>query len=210
MTGRCPHCGSRIDGLEAAGVDLHTVAPCGHFVDKTPIGELLHGTAGDGNETFRISTLPFDANGFVIPDGGTLNVSDGLLIKIDGLWHHSVDFNGYEHKTSCGLECDQSPWDVRFSPADPDGDRCPECFPEAIRDGGDRDADPVGSVDELEERIIDAAETDRELGAILELLDTPIATAPDLDDHYGPVTFRDLLERVLEDDSDDENGGDSR
>lgn len=66
---------------------------------------------------------------------GVLDVSQGLLIQLDGRWHHSVEYDGHVHECACGREASDAPWTIRRPPDDPDGPRCSECFPEPVTDG---------------------------------------------------------------------------
>jgi hypothetical protein len=83
---------------------------------------------------------PTDPQSVPRTDGGPLDVSQGLLIELDSEWHHSTSFDGRTHETACGLETSDAPWTIRRPPADPDGERCDQCFPTPVTNGG-RDYD---------------------------------------------------------------------
>lgn len=70
----------------------------------------------------------------------TLNVTHGLLIQVDGTWHHSEEFDGETYHTACGLTVEE-PWTVRRPPASPDGGVCGDCFPQPGSAGDERSTD---------------------------------------------------------------------
>lgn len=103
---------------------------------RAALDELEHVLAAEPHVNY--DDEPEDEPQPVRADGGaTLDVSQGTIIHLDGEWHHSTEFDGYEHTTACGLqEDDPSAWQIRLPPANPDGPRCEECFPAVAPDGG--------------------------------------------------------------------------
>lgn len=123
MPGRCPHCGTRIDGLEAAGPGLHTVGPCGHFVDQTALRELLYASPPLATGRERSATIRERDGNPYIADGGLAGQADTVDVYV-------TPYNEHYHADRA---CATHP-----GPADPTGlDRrmaasvgfqpCPDC-----------------------------------------------------------------------------------
>lgn len=131
------------DPAEAQVVAEYTASPyyggCQFRVSDPVLDEIGVGT-GDLVRIYRredgVDLVPAETDPRVRADGGVIDVGRGILIELDGEWHHSVNFDGDGHVTSCGKRSESPPWTTELPPADPDGPRCDDCFPTGEADGG--------------------------------------------------------------------------